>query len=216
MLCVIDPAVKEPELDCFNGIAAKWNGAISYHLPALFDMSTLDQVSLEGLRGVIILGSSSSVHDRFDWQLKLEKWCERIFLKNIPTLAICYGHQMIAQMYGAKVGNLPQKQLGSRLVSFNKNSPLVLKKQTLEFIVSHEEIVLDCPKGFEILAHSDNFSLDGLYHKEKNIWTIQAHPEGTALFCQEFPNKVKQNVYDDGAIFVRAVLDQFNSVKLKT
>ena len=96
---VIDPAMRVPELDCFNQIARSAKCWTSYHLPALHGFDSLEQLANERIDGVVILRSGASVYDNLPWQAPLLEWVRTQALDGIPTLGLCYGHQMIAHAF---------------------------------------------------------------------------------------------------------------------
>jgi GMP synthase-like glutamine amidotransferase len=58
---------------------------------------------LANLDGIILGGSHNSVHDNTEWQQRLRDWLPILRAKNIPILAICGSHQLLAQGKGASV-----------------------------------------------------------------------------------------------------------------
>lgn len=194
-LVVIDPAKEFPELDCFNHIAQWSDLPVSYHLPALYGMESLDVVSQspEFIRGFVVLGSSSSVNDNQPWQRALESWLRPFLEKGIPTLAICYGHQMIAHIFGGKVGFVTKAQdklNGFYPVNFSQSRLWSIGVRHL--VRSHCEQVLTCPADFHVIAGDNSYTdgssvgIDAIEHKTLPIWGIQAHPESTNQLLDHF------------------------------
>jgi len=103
-LIIIDPASDRPETANANQLALSSPVPTTYHLPALFGMDSIVAEEPGAACGMILLGSASSVNDRSPWQRQLEAWLERQFTARLPTLAICFGHQLVASMFGATVG----------------------------------------------------------------------------------------------------------------
>ncbi|MGE3300503.1 MAG: hypothetical protein AB7I39_08695, partial [Arcobacter sp.] len=46
---------------------------------------------------IILTGSHSMVTDEEAWSLELEKWLKNVVNDEVPLLAICYGHQLLAK-----------------------------------------------------------------------------------------------------------------------
>jgi GMP synthase (glutamine-hydrolysing) len=183
-IMVIDPGVKTPELDTFNNIASMVPVSCGYHLPAMFGFGSFpDQYS--EVRAVIILGSASSVHERLPWQVELENRVRRMIDMNIPVLGCCYGHQMLAYMYGGDVAYVKQEQIklkGVRSVEVLQNP--VWNKGVRKMIVTHNEHVTRLPQDFTVIATSREVPIDGLMHKTKRIFGFQSHPEATKNFLE--------------------------------
>lgn len=179
---VIDPAVATAELECFNQLVHHSPIKLSYHLPALFGMNSLKRVSAD-LSSIIILGSRSSVHDKLPWQDELADWISPHLRKGVPTLGICFGHQFLAHLYGAKVEYLhkdKRKAQGFRKVSF-KGSRLWPDGQG-ELFGSHCEKVSNVPTGFRQIATCEVAQVEGLEHESLPIFSLQSHPEAVGGF----------------------------------
>lgn len=179
-IAVIDPAVKTAEVDCFNHLVSLSPLPMTYHLPALFGMASLNAVN-ETAAGIIILGSSSSVHDRYPWQAELASWLKPRLERGVPTFGICFGHQFIAHLYGAEVGFLyPDKKKEQGFRHIRLEGGRLWGKAAGEVFVSHREGVTTVPKGFRQVGKSDAKVLEAFEHESLPIVTIQAHPEATS------------------------------------
>lgn len=186
-IVVIDPAVLRPELEAFNQIATLSNNPLTYHLPAMHGLHSLERAE-KNIKGIIIFGSNSSVNERADWQKTLENWLMPHLLKKVPTLGICYGHQMIAHMFGGKVEYAfpdKKKNMGFRSVELLPSRLWQNKNLKGELYVSHNEIVVKVPDCMRVVIKSEAYAHDGLEHKELPIFTFQPHPETTCLRFKE-------------------------------
>lgn len=186
-IAVIDPAIRLPELECFNHLISLSKIPLSYHLPALFGLDSLKAVENTKLCGVVVLGSISSVNDKLPWQKELADWLRPVMEKCIPTLGLCFGHQFIAHIFGARVSfRSPNhdKCLGFRKIRLSTNPLWKNKPLEGEIFVSHREIVENCPIGFEIIGTSDVVHNDAMAHATLPVWSFQSHPEATPQFLQ--------------------------------
>ena len=184
-IVIIDPARHTPEIDCFNHLVRLSSRPMSYHLPALYGLGSLRTENMDEAIAIIILGSASSVNERCDWQKQLESWLLPHLWNRIPTLGICYGHQMLAYMFGGKVNYVfpdQRKHSGSRIVDLKTTA--CWQAESGHLIVSHNEMVCDVPSCMSIIASSSDIAIDGLAHKELPIWTLQSHPEATTTFLE--------------------------------
>lgn len=187
-ILVIDPAMRVAEIECFNRMALRSPLPLTYHLPALRGMKSLEAQSMESARGIVILGSSSSVHDRLPWQPALEAWLRPHLERGLPTLGICYGHQMLAAMFGGKVGFVApdqRKLRGFREVTLTKAVGPWSAPATGPLCISHRETVVEVPPDFDVFATSADIPTDGLRHKRLPIFTFQPHPEATREFVED-------------------------------
>ena len=70
----------------------------------IFDL-TADQfpVDLKACDGYIITGSQFSAYDEIPWIAKAKLLVADLHKAKIPTVGICFGHQLIAESLGGKV-----------------------------------------------------------------------------------------------------------------
>jgi len=184
-ILVVDPAVRIPETDCYNRIAETAPAPCSYHLPKFTGMDALEALTVRPL-AIVVLGSSSSVNDKMDWQIGLGQWLKRQMDAGVPTLGLCFGHQLIAHLYGAEVGDIfpdGRKHSGFRTVQLAPNRLWGGATQG-PITVSHKEAVKACPPGFEVVGKSEAVEIDAIAHRTLPIWGFQSHPEATPLFLQ--------------------------------
>jgi GMP synthase (glutamine-hydrolysing) len=180
---VIDPAMKVPELDCFNRMAGAAELPLTYHLPAMYGMGSI-QRDESNLAGIVVLGSASSINDKLSWQAPLGEWLLARMCDGVPTLGLCFGHQLIAGLYGARVDLLfpdQQKRVGFAPIALDANS-LWGEARTCQLFTSHREVVVDCPAELIVTARRAEVPNDGFAHRELPIWTFQTHPEATPEF----------------------------------
>jgi len=185
-IVVLDPAVKRPEVEIFNDLVSWSTLPLTHHFPALFGSNSLESEK-DGIQGLIILGSASSVNERTPWQLDVEKWVSSVLSNRIPTLGLCYGHQMIAHMFGAKVGYITPdhaKLCGFRKISLSRNSLWGDRTLSGSLVVSHNEEVKTCPSEFECVGTSPEIRIEALNHRTLPIWTFQSHAEANMAFLQ--------------------------------
>jgi GMP synthase-like glutamine amidotransferase len=205
-LFVIDPGTCVPELECFNAIARKSPVGTSYHLPALFGLESLADPHQGVCAGIVVLGSRSSVTECSPWQKKLEVWLEKKMQAGVPLLGICYGHQLLAHMFGGRVDFIGHKHKGTREISLQSDLALQREAQTGPLVVSHEEYVVQLPSDLVSWGTSELYQNEALRSKSLSIWGVQAHPE--ALPC--FATRGGFAVSDEGAYtFGYGVVDSF-------
>lgn len=186
-LLVIDPAVKRPEIEAFNWIALRSPFPTTYHLPALQGMASLSR-EVGGVKGIVIMGSLSSVNERHPWQIELERWLRPWLDKGVPTLGICYGHQMLASMFGGRVSYARpdrKKHLGFREIHFSPDPLWGGVSIKGKICVSHEEMVTEAPPEMEVVGRSPEVPIDALRHRNLPIWSFQAHPEAALDFLSQ-------------------------------
>jgi GMP synthase (glutamine-hydrolysing) len=184
-IVVIDPAMKTPETGCFNFLTLQSALPTTYHLPAILGMETLQAEDPALIRGFIVLGSMASVHDRAPWQLALEAWLKPMLERRIPTIGFCYGHQMLAHMYGGRIDFVfPDRKKHVGLREIRVEPTPAFGGGTGQLVVSHREMVAAPPAAMRIIATSQEIQVDGLAHRELPIFSYQSHPEATVDFLK--------------------------------
>jgi GMP synthase (glutamine-hydrolysing) len=206
---IIDPALRTPELECLNSITLSAPLPVTYHLPAMFGLNSLREETLDTVRGIIILGSASTVNDRAAWQIDLEVWLKPVLERRIPTLGLCYGHQMLAHLFGGRIEYMfadLTKHKGFRVVSVDATGPW--KKSQGSLVVSHNEHVTVVPSSMKVIAKSSAVAVDGLAHKELPVYSFQAHPEATRAFLKNQGIEQPQDVqcFDFGTELIASFL----------
>ncbi len=186
-LAIIDPAVRVPELDNFNRmVLAAPELCLSFHLPALFGMNSLNLVPQKP-DALIIFGSGASVYEGHAWQEPLNAWLRDRIQEGMPTLGICYGHQLLAHLLGGKVEFIRpdhEKFKGLREVKFSKRGFWGESGTSGRLVVSHAEGVSQLPLELEVVASSEVCKVEAFSHRHLPVWGIQAHPEAGPDFIK--------------------------------
>lgn len=183
-VAVIDPGVRVPELDCYNRISRASPLPTTYHLPAMFGLDSLRRVEA-GLAAVILLGSGASVHDPLDWVQALRRWMTAQVEAGTPTLGLCFGHQLLADILGGEVGWMTEdhrKSKGLREVTLDADRLWGPARRGL-LLVSHAEIVTRLPADCRGIGRSPEVAIEAFTHETLPVWGLQAHPEATPAFA---------------------------------
>ncbi len=101
--------------------------------------------------------------------------------EKIPLLGICYGHQLIANMYGGEVGNdNEQSKFGSHDVHLTDEGrrDTLFKNFPESFVAqyAHNDSVTKLPEGATLLAGSHGCRFSALRYGV-SAYTTQFHPE---------------------------------------
>lgn len=135
----------------------------------------VSRIDKKRLKGIVI--SPGPKHPRDFSYLKemIEKTAGEI-----PILGVCLGHQMIADVFGAKVdrGKRPMHGKISKIEHCGehifKNLPETFGVTRYHSLVVSEQ---DFPKDLMIDARSEDGAIMGISHKKYPIYGIQFHPE---------------------------------------
>ncbi len=137
----------------------------------------------EVVKGAIITGSWAMVTDRADWSEKTAEWIRHAIAIDTPLLGVCYGHQLMADALGGKVGTNPfggeKGTFKVTLTDTGKSNPLLDGfPVTFEANLFHEQSVLIPPGQAEILAFSEKDYCQMLRYGT-STFSVQFHPEFT-------------------------------------
>ncbi|MEM3624250.1 MAG: glutamine-hydrolyzing GMP synthase [Nitrososphaerales archaeon] len=131
------------------------------------------ELTLMDPKGIVLSGSPASVYDK-DAPL-----CDKkIFDLGIPILGICYGMQIIAYILGGSVKKGKKREYGKTELIIKDKSDLFqgFNDKTIVWM-SHGDYVDSVPKGFDVIAESENSPIAAMRSKDKKIFGLQFHPE---------------------------------------
>lgn len=219
MIAVLDCAIKKPALICFNGLVNHFKLPFTYyHIPS----KQIEEVKKNGPKAIIVFGSSSNVKDKWPWQLELREY---IFLKlqaGVPVLGICFGHQLMADFFGATVELNPKTAINNLALRGQReielfSHPFFQGKKKMQLVVDHNYQVFNRPKELTVLATSVDCGLEVLMHQKYPWVGIQGHPEASWNFVTEnLENTVTPNqfteIQKDGLLFIKLFFDYFNII----
>ena len=101
-----------------------------------------------------------------------------IFESGIPILGICYGMQMTHYMNGGSVKACETKEYGRTQIEVKGDSALFKGLPKMQTVwMSHGDQVDVLADGFTVEASSDTCPYAATAHAEKQIYTLQFHPE---------------------------------------
>jgi GMP synthase (glutamine-hydrolysing) len=136
------------------------------------------RVGLEELKqykGIILSGGPASV--KADDSLRCD---EGLFELGIPILAICYGHQLLADCLGGKVEKGQVREYGSAELNFAETPSIFEGMNEVEPVwMSHFDQVTGAPEGFKLVASTKDCPIAAMLNEEKKMYSIQFHPEVT-------------------------------------
>ncbi|MDZ8117473.1 glutamine-hydrolyzing GMP synthase [Pontiella agarivorans] len=132
-----------------------------------------DELKKRSPKGIILSGGPCSVPDEDS-----PKCDPAIFDLGLPILGICYGMQLTALTLGGSVHRGTKAEYGKAMMSITKDSPLFKGlSPDVQVWMSHGDKVESMPKGFEVVAQSDNCPLAAIQNLDRNIFGVQFHPE---------------------------------------
>tara|TARA_B100001057_G_scaffold191205_1_gene192080 strand:- start:1506 stop:2075 length:570 start_codon:yes stop_codon:yes gene_type:complete len=100
--------------------------------------------------------------------------------KIIPILGVCLGHQIIGQVFGAKIIQTKKIMHGktsnikSKKVGILKNLPSIFEATRYHSLIIDKKTL---SKDIEITAETKDGLIMGIQHKKYNVHGVQFHPE---------------------------------------
>jgi len=123
--------------------------------------------------GIILSGGPASVYAEGAYDLD-----PGILELGIPTLGICYGHQVIAHALGGDVAPNDVAEYGR--AELNVVAPSVMLRELPEQQVvwmSHRDAVAKPPPGFKVTAATADSPVAAMEDVDRGIYGVQFHPE---------------------------------------
>jgi len=101
-----------------------------------------------------------------------------VYLGNLPVLGICLGHQLVAQLLGAKVVQAIQPMHGkTSLLRHTAKGMFAGLPQGLKVMRYHSLIVTQNVGNFEVTATSAKAEIMAISNVEMKVEGLQFHPE---------------------------------------
>ena len=129
----------------------------------------------ENLKGVILSGSPFSVNDENPPVVNIKSIADKM-----PVLAICYGAQLTAKLYGGIVEKSDKREFGRAKLQIKNDHELLRNvKNDSDVWMSHSDTITKLPENFSISAvtHSIPVAAFQQENDKKNIYGLQFHPE---------------------------------------
>ncbi len=141
---------------------------------------------------VIVTGSVAMITEQLAWMKHTQRWLAHAFTHDLPTLGVCFGHQLIADMLGGKVGYNPLgRHMGVSQFTLNDNGlkddllGSLTTTNSFNTFVSHQQNVIELPDDVTLLG-SCPVDLNHAFRYKQHIWCVQFHPEWTANIMQGY------------------------------
>ncbi|MFH1824658.1 MAG: glutamine-hydrolyzing GMP synthase [Candidatus Firestonebacteria bacterium] len=151
-----------------------------------YNISISDLKKYKNLKGIILSGGPASVYKEDAPTIDKE-----IFNLNVPILGICYGLQLISYILGGKVSKTEKREYGLSKLMIKDFSDLMWNlKSTLNAWMSHGDMVIKLPAGFEAIAYTLTCPNAVIRDRRRNIFGVQFHPE---VVHTEYGNNIFRN-----------------------
>ena len=129
------------------------------------------------ISGLIVTGSPHSVHHRPEWSTRASEWMLAAARADVPTLGICYGHQMLGDVLGADVGPNPAgREIGVVDIEIDNDPLFEGLPRVIPALITHSDAVNSQPAGTTTIARTGMTPFAAL-RMGRLCRTLQWHPE---------------------------------------
>ena len=137
---------------------------------------TAAEITERGATAVILSGGPKSVHVPDAPIIDPD-----ILDLGIPTLGICYGHQVIAQTLGGTVARTDAPEFGRTEFTADSDSTLLAGQPADQIVwMSHNDAVVEAPAGFSVIGRtSGGQQIAAMEDPQRRMYSVQYHPEVT-------------------------------------
>ena len=140
--------------------------------PFNIPLETIRQLEPEG---IILSGGPASVY-----QENAPKVSEDFFKMPVPFLGICYGMGVVNLAFGGEAGRAERREYGPADLVIDDNADLFYgfsRNEATRVWMSHGDKMTASPKGWSVLAHSDNSPIAAFANPTRRYFGVQFHPE---------------------------------------
>lgn len=124
-------------------------------------------------RGIVFSGGPSSVYEENAPHVD-----PAVYDLGVPILGICYGMQLMSHQLQGKVERANKREYGKAEVEFTAGCHLARGLEGKQTVwMSHSDLVVDPPSGFQIDASTEHAPVAAMSHREKKLYAVQFHPE---------------------------------------
>lgn len=154
--------------------------ALASHFPDAQELTSPagERPDIEGVDGVVLTGSTAGVYERNDrpWIGELEDLVRDLLERRVPTLGVCFGHQVVNTALGGTVDHVGTT---CRLVDVDLADDPLFSGVSSIVPVAHGDVVTEIGEGMDVIGSADYYEAFCTRHREAPLWTVQFHPEFT-------------------------------------
>jgi len=137
-----------------------------------------ERVPLDEADGVVLTGSTAGVYERDSrpWIAEQEALVRELVEREIPTLGVCFGHQVANSALG---GTVEKVGTTATLVEVTLADDPLFEGVDPVVVSLHGDAVTTPGEEMDVIASADHAAIYGSRHRTAPLWTVQFHPEIT-------------------------------------
>lgn len=165
----------------------------------------------DALDGWLVSGSASSAYEPLGWIPPVEDFLRTLVEGDVPLVAICFGHQLLAQALGGRVEKAPDGWgAGAHDYELVGPPPAWMEPTCsgpVRLIASHQDQVVALPDGAELVARTAHCP-NAAFTLGPRALAIQPHPEFTAELSRKLVRLRRDRIGAAAADAALASLDE--------
>jgi GMP synthase (glutamine-hydrolysing) len=123
--------------------------------------------------GYILSGGPSSLTDPDAPRLD-----RSFFDKSVPVLGLCYGMQLMAELFGGRLVKSEHREYGRAVFEPADGHDLFEGLSgSSQVWMSHGDSIVELPKGFEVIGRTDSLATAAIVNQADRVYGLQFHPE---------------------------------------
>jgi GMP synthase (glutamine-hydrolysing) len=134
--------------------------------------------ALAAADAVVLSGSSAGVYetDTYPWMDDLREVVRELRDDRVPTLGICFGHQLVNDAFG---GHVEHRGLRKGIERVRLGDDPLFEGVGARVPMVHGDFVVELGDGLHPIADADYHEYIATRHRDAPMWTVQYHPELT-------------------------------------
>jgi len=154
--------------------------------------------------GWIITGSHLSAYSNEAWVVALREWLADAAAAGARIAGVCFGHQLLAEALGGKVGRADKWKVGPQHTEVESTD--WFEGGEVKLNAMHQDVVTELPPGGRTIAKGTTSEFPA-YLVGSNIVCVQDHPEFNADYVRALIDKRLDRIDPDTVASARALLD---------
>ncbi|MCU1358177.1 MAG: synthase [Acidimicrobiales bacterium] len=164
--------------------------------------------------GWLVSGSARSTYDPLPWIPPVEQFLRDVVADQAPLVAICFGHQLLAQAHGGRVARAGAGWgVGAHEYHFLTAEGWMEPphEAPIRLVASHQDQVVELPDGAQVIARTDHCPI-AAYTLGPAALAIQPHPEFSTAVSRDLIERRRELIgaerSDDALASLDRPLDQ--------